>query len=169
MEKDSEAPPQIGVISSDWILGWWEGMRSSKYGFGGIYGNVSEFSPRNDVGFIGNAYTKALQSAPGAFAPLWGQFPHDKPAAGPAEIKFGYGPREPTGSPNSVEIWQYFATTKRGTVDMNLASKKAFGAMWSVSSGAPQRPKPRDDLEESLLGSGKEPPPGPQDAEYQPR
>jgi hypothetical protein len=165
MEKDSEPPPQVGVMSPDWILGWWEGMRNSKFGFGGIYGNVSEFSPRNNVGFIGNSYTAARQRAPQGFAPLWGQFPHDKPAAGPAEIKFGYAPKEPTGSPNSVEIWQYFATTKQGSVDMNLATQKAFDAMWKVGSTA-QPKHERPSLEEPELGSQQQ---GPQDAEYEPR
>jgi hypothetical protein len=164
MEKDSEPPKlQGGAISSDWILGWWEGMRNSKFGFGGIYGNVSE--KNKNVGFIGDAYTAALQRAPGKFAPLWSAFPHNKPPAGPAEIKFDYGPGEPSGSPGSAQIWQYFATIKLGTVDMNLATKKAFDAMWKVGSAA-QPKHERGSLEEPELGSQAQ---GPQDAEYQPR
>ncbi|MBI3408695.1 MAG: hypothetical protein HY040_10095 [Planctomycetes bacterium] len=126
VEQDSE-PNHIGIISSDWILGWWEGMRASKYGFGGIYANVSRKSQANNVAFLGDAYTEALKSMPGPNPPLWGMFKHKG-----KKIPEHYDPEEPPGASGAVVVWQYFASLVKGDFDRDLATKRAYDRMWKL-------------------------------------
>jgi hypothetical protein len=132
VEKEGEFP-HIGIVSPDWILGWWKGMHSSRFQFGGIYGNVSEFNPKNNIGFIGKAYMDAQKAKPQSIQPpLWGQFPHIGKA--PPEKINKYAPHQPPEAKDAVRIWQYFAETKNGGYDTNLATQEAFDRMWQPTS-----------------------------------
>jgi len=132
IEPDTEFP-RIGRVSPNFLRGWWDGIGPQ---FGGIYGNVSEFIPRDEkigrgaVAFIGNAYNDALVGA--TFKPLlWGQFPK-KGRTFPVPV---YNPKQPPGNSGVVRIWQYGPTSQKGGVDLNLATREAFDRMLRVDSG----------------------------------
>jgi hypothetical protein len=129
IEPDTEFP-RIGRVSPDFVRGWWAGIGPE---FGGIYGNVSEFIPRDEqigrgaVAFIGQAYKDALANA--SFQPLlWGQFPK-KGRSFPVPI---YQPKQPPGLSGSVRIWQYGPTKQAGGFDLNLATQEGFDRMITV-------------------------------------
>lgn len=137
VESDSEAPPRIGKVSPDWVRGWWEGMRESKFQFGGIYGNVSDFfqsaeqAGQGRAAFSGAAYKEARAVAPQPLLPpVWSQNPHNKGRVGPNNITFGFTPGEPPGIAGVARIWQYHAQPTG--FDIDLASQEAFDRMWQV-------------------------------------
>ena len=125
---------RIGRVSPNFIRGWWDGIGPE---FGGIYGNVSEFIPRDEavgrgaVAFVGNAYNDALGGK--TFKPfLWGQFPK-KGRSFPVPR---FQPKQPPGNTGAARIWQYGPTLQRGSFDLNLATREAFDRMLRVDSGA---------------------------------
>jgi len=148
--------PASGKVSSDWILGWWEGFGLVSASLsGGIYGNTNG---RGQLA-IGGAYEEALKKAFSILSrvvrpPLYAQnTQRGVKSPKPADINFRYDAQDPPQSPGASKVWQYavaFGSDGRplhirdglGMFDTNLATQGGFDGMWELAPpGAPPRPK----------------------------
>ena len=160
-----------GKISSDWILGWWEGFGPGLGSLsGGIYGNTNGGGQLA----IGRAYEVALRKAVGLLSkvlrpPLYAQNTKRVASPKPADINFGYEAQDPPESPGASKVWQYAVAfgpdgkplhirDRLGMFDTDLATQGGFDGMWKLTplgtlakGPAPQEPRERPPLEEERL------------------
>jgi hypothetical protein len=149
--------PTQGKVSADWVRGWWDGMRLSPYGYGGIYGNTSSTM---HTGYLGEAYRAAMEKMPDTFRPpLWAALP-GKGKKIPAEINFEYEPGDPPGYKGASVVWQYAVAwypydpkdpKSPARFDTNLATIRGYDGMWKVGSSGGARETP---LEQHPRDSG---------------